>query len=166
MKKTNIILILLSIFLFSCNVERRLQKIYVKHPELLAQACNRFFPSDGTEVSTIITYLPGDTLYLPGDSVYIDCDTTKGLQVIQCPPTKIIHDTVKEKIEKKVFDSARSFLLNRKIDSLVQSNEKKQNKLEEFEDKVKKRNRTIGQLIAVIVASATAFILWVVYKIK
>ena len=166
MKKTNTFLILLSIFLLSCNVERRLQKIYVKHPELLAQACNRFFPSDGTEVSTIITYLPGDTLYLPSDSVYIDCDTAQGLQVIPCPPTKIIHDTVKEKIEKKVFDSARSFLLNRKIDSLVKSNEKKQSKVEDFEDKVKSKNRTIGRLIAILVAGTTAFILWVVYKIK
>lgn len=166
MKKTNILFLIISLFLLSCNTERRLQRIYLKHPYSLAKACENFFPSDGTEVSTIISYLPGDTLYLPGDTIKLDCDTAKGVKTIKCPPTKIVHDTVKKEIERKVFDSAKSFILNHKIDSLIQANNKKENDISKFEEKVKNKNHTIGKLIAVLVAGTTAFILWVVYKIK
>jgi len=90
------------VFLFSCNTlhtaNKRLVKIQVKHPEILAQYCADRYPNVVSTKDSVYYIRTVDTMYT--DPIVIDCDSVVRDTVykekrikIDCPPSLAFRDT-------------------------------------------------------------------------
>lgn len=129
--------IILCLILFSCSAEKKLNKIYVNNPNLVAEKTRDWFPCVTTKMDT--------TFNIVDSLIYIECPTVKTryktdtiFSTVKVPvnmPVKYIY------IKQKVEDNAKIFVRDQVI-------EDKSNKLEKTETQVARKNNFNWILIA------------------
>lgn len=143
-----IIAIIFIIFLFSCSAEKKLNKIYLNKPELVADKARLWFPCVSTTADTTVKIV--DSL------IYIECpeikeetetkqkyiivkDTfTKTIKVPYQLPIKYVY------IKQKIEDSAKVFVRDQII-------EDKTDKLEKTKDQIVRKNNFNWILICICI---------------
>jgi len=130
--------------LLSCNAERKLNKIYLNKPGLVAEKTRIWFPCVDTESDT--------TIQIVDSLVYIECPETKNgkkedyslpevTKFIKVPvnmPVKYVY------IKQKVEDNAKIFVRDQVI-------EDKNDKLEKTKTQVARKNNFNWILIAICI---------------
>ena len=128
-----IVLIIFVTFLFSCNLEKKLNKIYLNKPELVAKKTSIWFPCIDTKIDTTVKII--DSL------IYIECPDVSNNTKDDYLPT-IIRDTVLKTIKvpyqlplkyiyikQRVEDSAKVFVRDQIIENKNENLEKTKNQL-------------------------------------
>ena len=159
-----LMILLTATMILSCNPSKKLDKIYSKHPELLANFCKDTFPCIATKIDTL-TKVEYDFIELqcPGydyDNALLDTVwlTHSKTQLINGPAV-LVTEVKTNTITKQIKDSAEIksceldvLLLNKKISELNEKNNKLQNK-------VTTKNRLIMWLIIALLCSILCNIL-------
>jgi len=113
--------------LFSCNISHKIASGYLgKHRDTAAAWSARDFPCISDSIRPGIPIHVRDTQYLPGDSISCpDHFPDSGKMIfVQCPPQRIIHDSVTIRDTAFVLDSAALTILYDQVKTLTAANAK------------------------------------------
>jgi len=177
MKK--LILILTFLIIASCNTlkqdSRKLSKIDYRHPELVAQICDKNFKSVDS-VRETIKYIPGETI-IRYNTVRLNIDSlirTLSLRVdsikdtffmdIVCPPSEKRIDTIYADKFMTSTHKANTYLLELDRDNLQLTNLKKDDIIMTLNQKIKSKNTKMAILSSILGLLVIGFIIKIIKK--
>mgnify|MGYP001020439747 CR=1 FL=1 len=154
--------------LLGCNAERQFQKqkkkatdFFLLNRSELAELCDREFPEVPVRVVPGDTIKNSDTIFIPGPKLVCPDSVT----TLDCPPTKIIKDSII--IRDSVFykDTDREYILNTKIEELASEKEVIKLVLEQTKDSLRVSDNKKTQWFWVLIALAAINVIYFGFKI-